>query len=133
MAILRRCGLLSLSMTMAKVEPPALVSTALCGMTSAFGTVFAIISTLTLEPGLSFPSRLSASTHTSTVVLAGSSAALISVTFAAIGTPPGPMRLASLPTASSAASDGGRWARAITRDTSMTVTTGAPLCAVSPG
>ena len=40
-------------------------------MTSAFGTVFAIISTLTLEPGRSFPSALSAWTHTSTVLLAG--------------------------------------------------------------
>ena len=102
-------------------------------MTRALGTVFAIISTLRLEPGRSFPSLLSASTHTSTVLLAGSSAALMSVTFASIGTPPGPMRFAALPTASSAASDGGTWARAITRDTSMIVTTGAPLCAVSPG
>ena len=38
--------------------PDALVSTAACGMTSAFGTVFAIISTRRLVPGLSLTVRI---------------------------------------------------------------------------
>src|SRR5262249_33887800 len=93
-AILRRCGLSSLSITMAKVAPDGLVSTAAFGPTSASGTVFAIISTRRLDPGRSVPSGLSACTHTSTVVFAASSAGLICVTRAAIGAPSGPIRFA---------------------------------------
>jgi len=59
-----------------------LVMTATCGTTSAFGTVRATISTLILEPGRSLPSLLSASTQTSTVVFAASSAGLTTVIFA---------------------------------------------------
>ena len=39
------------STTMTEVFPEGLVSTAACGMMSAFGTVFAIISTRMLVPG----------------------------------------------------------------------------------
>jgi hypothetical protein len=122
-----------LSITIANVPPDGLVSTAFSGITSAFGTVFAIISTRMLEPGRSLPSALSACTHTSTVVFEASSAGLITVTVAAIGAPPGPMMFAASPSFSSDASAGGMCTRAITCETSITVTIGAPLGAISPG
>jgi len=50
-----------------------------------------------------------------------------------MGTPFGPIRFASLPTAISAASACDTCVRAITRVMSITVTTGAPAGAVSPG
>ena len=52
--------------------------------------------------------------------------------FAAVGAPPGPIRFASSPTFSSAASDCAMCARAITCDRSITVTTGWPVGGVSP-
>jgi hypothetical protein len=108
------------------------VRTAACGTTSASGTVLAIISTRSVEPGRSAPPALSASTHTSTVVFEASSAGLICVTFAAMGAPPGPIRVASLPTFNSAASACATCVRAITFVVSITVTIGWPFGGVSP-
>src|SRR5262249_34537979 len=131
-ATLRRCGLLSLSMTIANVEPWALVRTAFSGMTSALDTVLAIISTRRLLPGRSVPSRFSACTPTSTLRFVAARAGVICPTFAATGAPPGAIRFASLPTFSSAASACDTCVRAITCDRSITVTTGCPPGGVSP-
>src|SRR5207248_9432805 len=103
------------------------------GITPALGTGLATISTGVLPPGRSFPSFLSASAQTWTVVLDASSAGLTCVIFAGTGTPSRPMMLASLPTASSRASFCETCARAVTREVSMTVTTAAPDGPVSPG
>ncbi len=54
------CGLFSGSMTMTEVDPDELVTTAACGITSAPGTVLAIISTRRLVPALSFSPGLTA-------------------------------------------------------------------------
>ena len=66
-------------MTITDVLPDALVTTEAAGITSALGTVWAIISTRMLVPGLSRSVWFAACTHTSTVVLEGSRAGLITV------------------------------------------------------
>ena len=102
-------------------------------MTSASGTVFAIISTRTLIPGRSCPWPFGACTHTSTVVLVVSRAGLTMVTLPMTGTLSGPITFAASPAAIRDASSCETCVFAITCVVSITVTTGAPDCGISPG
>src|SRR6185437_2116145 len=60
--------------TITEVRSFGPVKIAAAGITSAFATVLAVIDTCAVVPGFSSPFGLSASTHTSSVVLLGSSA-----------------------------------------------------------
>ena len=132
-AILRRWGLRSLSMTIAKVAPDGLVRIAFCGMTSAFATVLAIISTLMLAPGRSVPPGVVGLHPDFDGGVRGVERGADHRHLAGDRRAAGPIRFASLPTLSSAASADVMWVRAMTCVTSITVTTGAPLGVISPG
>src|SRR5271165_1047679 len=120
-------------MTITVDAPSGVINTADAGTTTASFTVRATISSVTLVPGRNRPSVLGASTHTSTVVLLGSSAGLTSVTLPATSMSPGAFMVAASPGLSCTAWSCGICALAITDDVSITVSKGAPGGGVSPG
>src|SRR3974390_3156575 len=113
-------------MTITADAPSGVFNTADAGTTTASFTVRATISSVTLAPGRRRPSVLGASTHTSTVVLLGSSAGLTSVTLPATSISIAAFMVAASPGLSCAAWSGGIGALGVTEDVSITVSKGAP-------
>src|SRR5450631_246818 len=128
-----RCAAPSSPTTITDLLPSCAVRIEAAGTFHAFATDLPVMETLTGVPTLSLPALLSILSQTSTVVLPGSSAGLMSETFPATGSAsPGTWTDASSSTFIC-------WARlcamcvfASSVDVSITVISGAPAAAVSP-
>ena len=122
------------STTRTMVSPSALGRTAGAGISVAPSSVAATIDTCTAWPACSRSPGLSACTQTCTVVLFGSDAGLTMVTLPVTSSPPSAgVIVASLPTLTFLAWSCAMLMRATTFDMSITVSSGAPAAAISPG
>ena len=124
-----------LSSTMRTIVPPsALGRTAGAGMSVAPSRVAATIDDVHRRPARSRSPGLSACTHTCTVVLFAIDAGLTIVTLPVTGSPPSAgVIVASSPTLMSFAWSCAMLTRATTVDMSITVSSGVPAVAISPG
>ena len=116
------------------MPPSSLGSTAAPESSVAPSIVAATIETCTAAPGCSCSPGLSACTQTCTVVLFGSTAGLTTVTLPVTGSPPSAgVSVASSPTLTFFAWSCAMLTRATTFDMSITVSSGVPAAAISPG
>ncbi len=111
--------------------PSSAFSSAAAGTTIVSWMVSAMIDTRTLAPGFNFSPGFATWTHTSTVVVLGSTDGLTTVTLPA-RSPSGPAIRAGLPTWIDDASFTGIFARATTCDMSTIEIIGVPLAGISP-
>ena len=115
------------------LTPSGSVCIASTGMSKAFEAVRPVMVVRTGVPAFNVPFGFWTRSHTSTVVLPGSSAGLISETLAGTGSvTPGTVMLAGAPRESCWDCICERWSLASSADVSITVITGLPAEAVSP-
>ncbi len=128
-----RCAAPSEPTTITDLLPSCAVRIAEAGIFNACASTLPVMETFTGVPTLSFPSLLSILSQTSTVVLPGSSAGLISETLAGTGSAtPGTRTEAASPTFICCARLCAMCVLASRLDVSITVISGVPAAAVSP-